>query len=376
MNHHRFTQDGSDALEKRLEDTCQEIVHDVSTFIPSHAIKALVLAGGYGRGEGGVLRTDDGDLPYNDLEFFLFLRGVARINEKRYGTAIHALEKKMTDKLGIDVEFKIASLEGFRNGPTTMFAYDLVEGHRVLMGDVDLFSSCDHHRVAAKIPHHEVTRLLMNRCSGLLFAKQRLLRGNLSEMDADFVYRNICKAKLALGDALLAMNGNYHWSCRERHLRLQSLENPHLPMQELRTLHQEGVAFKLHPTRVSLPHAECIALHEKVAHLAWTVFQHVEMMRLEKNILTPLDYTREYNKCPETSPWKNALIRLRTFGLSGWGQGHSFRYPREALFHALVVLLWSPGDLNVEWCSRQFVTRVQNWDDAVNAYQSLWCRFN
>src|SRR6185436_123023 len=72
------------------------------------------------------------------------------------------------------------------------------------------------------IPPAEATRLLMNRGTGLLLAEQRLSSG-LDSTDADFVGRNIAKAQLALGDAVLTSFGQYHWSCLERAGRVQRL---------------------------------------------------------------------------------------------------------------------------------------------------------
>src|SRR3989442_3228826 len=107
-----------------------------------------------------------------------------------------------------------------------MFYYDLVTRHHRLWGDEALLAGCDHHRDGGRIPLYEATRLLMNRCSGLLFAKERLQRDRFTHDDADFVSRNLAKAQLAFGDAVLTVNGQYHWSCRERHQRLMNLSVP------------------------------------------------------------------------------------------------------------------------------------------------------
>src|SRR6185437_1721005 len=71
----RFTMDGSDALEKHLARICEKVLGGVRALISENKLEALVLGGGYGRGQGGVLKTNSGDAPYNDLEFYVFLRG-------------------------------------------------------------------------------------------------------------------------------------------------------------------------------------------------------------------------------------------------------------------------------------------------------------
>ncbi|MGL5019355.1 MAG: hypothetical protein ACRDBP_14570 [Luteolibacter sp.] len=375
MSAPRFTRDGSDALESLIAETCTEIGHEVTRIVPADKLQALLLGGGYGRGEGGVLSTPDGDAPYNDLEFFLLISGHPRLNERRYGAAIHALEHRMTEKLGIEVEFKILSLEKLISSPTTMFYYDLVCGHRVTVGAPNALQVCSHHADAARIPMHEATRLMMNRCSSLLFAAERLSRSDFSREDLDFTARNIAKAQLALGDVILTTLGKYHWSCIQRHQALASIQEPALPMADLLAFHKDGVAFKLRPCPGSSTRDELQALHQSVTQAAWAVWSWQEGKRLGISIASPADYAHGGNKCPETSALKNSLIRLRAFGAKGL---RSFRYPREGLLNSLSLLLWAPElvPANTAWLTKQLVSPISNHQQAIAAYEKLWHRFN
>lgn len=370
-----FTRDGSDALETLIADTCEEIGREVTRIVPAEKFQALLLGGGYGRGEGGVLSTPEGDAPYNDLEFFLLISGHPRLNERRYGAAIHALEHRMTEKLGIEVEFKILSLEKLRSSPTTMFYYDLVCGHRVTAGSPDVLKTCSHHADASRIPLHEATRLMMNRCSSLLFAAERLSRSDFTKEDLDFTARNIAKAQLALGDVILTTLGKYHWSCIERDKLLASIHEPALPMADLIAFHKDGVAFKLRPCPGSSTREELQALHQAVTKAAWAVWSWQEHKRLGISTASPAEYAHGGNKCPETLPMKNVLIRLRAFGAKGL---RSFRYPREGLLNSLTILLWAPElvPANTAWLSKQLLSPVTNRHEAIAAYEKLWHRFN
>jgi hypothetical protein len=378
MNDPRYTRDGSDALESLIAETCQEIGCEVSRIVPADKFQALVLGGGYGRGEGGVLSTPDGDAPYNDLEFFLLIQGHPRLNEKRYGAEIHALEKRMTDKLGIEVEFKILSLEKLASSATTMFYYDLVCGHRVTVGPPNILDACSHHSDATKIPLHEATRLMMNRCSSLLFAAERLARSEFTQEDLDFSARNIAKAQLALGDVILTSLGQYHWSCIERHQRLGKIHEKSLPIAELLAFHEAGVAFKLRPNPGTSNREDLNALHQAVTKAAWAVWTWQESKRLGIPAASPSTYGRAGNKCPETSALKNVLVRLRAFGAKGVISPLVFRYPREALLNSLTVLLWAPEVVssNCGWLSGQLVSPVTSRQQAIAAYEKLWHRFN
>jgi hypothetical protein len=351
----RFTIDGSERLEQHLAETCALVRAGIESIIPAHQLEGLALAGGYGRGEGGVLHENGQDLPYNDLEFFVFVRGSTYINDHRFKSALHALGEKLAPAVGLEVEFKILSITRLRHSAVNMFYYDLVMGHRWLIGGEHLFNGCDHHRDATVIPLHEATRLLFNRCSGLLFASERLARKDFTGEDADFVGRNIAKTQLALGDVVLAMSGLYHWSCRERHRRLPQLPeaNPALLAH-----HAAGVAFKLHPTRSTKTHDELCQEHAELSHLAQQIFLQLESRRLKIKLTTPADYiVCKTNKCPEVPLWKNVLIHLRTRGVP---PGIT-RYPREHLLHELVTMLW---------------TNRSTEPQAVQQFAKLWSRYN
>src|SRR5205823_13904433 len=118
----------------------------------------------------------------------------------------------------------ILSLNKLRRSPVSMFYYDLVMGHRWLRGEEGLLSGCEHHRDAERIPLAVATRLMMNRCSGLLLARERLERAEFSPGDADFVGRNLAKAQLAFDTTILTAFGRNDWSCQGRHKRVNQLK--------------------------------------------------------------------------------------------------------------------------------------------------------
>ena len=138
----RFTIDGSDALEHRLDSFCREVGQTVSRVVPASKLEALVLGGGYGRGEGGVLKTTSSEEPYNDLEFYVFVRGNRLLNERRYRRALNDLADQLCLEAGIHIEFKCDSIQRLGRSPVSMFTYDLVAGHHVVCGAPDIFRNC------------------------------------------------------------------------------------------------------------------------------------------------------------------------------------------------------------------------------------------
>src|SRR5262249_36506235 len=120
----RFTLDGSDQLEHALSALCEQVVNGVQIIVPPQKLHAIALGGGYGRGEGGVLRDNAGDHPYNDLEFYVFIHGNRLWNENTFRKALHVLEVQLSNEARLHVEFKIDSLRRFRQSAVSMFSYD------------------------------------------------------------------------------------------------------------------------------------------------------------------------------------------------------------------------------------------------------------
>jgi len=374
----RFTVNGSDSLEQHIEDVCNRVLTGISHIIPARDLEGIVLGGGYGRGEGGVLKTPSGDKPYNDVEFYVFVRGHSWLSERRFSHALHVLGEELALSAGIEVEFKITSLSKLRHSPQTLFYHDLLTGHQWLLGDDKLFAGCEHHREARTIPLSEATRLLMNRCSGLLFAREKLEGKLLLVDDADFVYRNIAKTQLALGDAVLIAFGQYHWSCRERSHRLIELTAmAELPwLDEVRHGHATGAEFKLHPHRTDLSRATLQHCFGETNSLALAVWLWLESRRLGCNFATAIDYASSpINKWPGTGGWRNALANFSVFEPRALLMPRHRRHPRERILNALALLLWA-GAGNANESAQQVQRELLCSSPAANvsAYRERWRR--
>ena len=377
----RFTIDGSAALEAHLAATCEGILAGLRGLLPPRRLEAVLLGGGYGRGEGGVRMTPEGDRPYNDLEFYVCLRGNRHLNERRYHRALAVLGEILTPQAGVEVEFKITSVAELARSAISMFSYDLVAGHRWLLGSDALLSGCAHHYDAGGIPLGEATRLLMNRCSGLLLAAERLQRKIFTPGDADFIRRNIAKAELALGDAVLVTHGQYHAGCRERHHRLERIARAENTgwLREVADYHAVGVEFKLHPERGGATRESLQVSHDEVSLLAQKLWLQLESRRLGCAFATARIYAGSpLEKWPDAGRGKNLLRNLRAFGLRRALRRKTFRQPRERVCHALALLLWEPDVLRqpilLRHVQEELGTPATGFAEMVAAYCRLWER--
>jgi rhamnosyltransferase len=376
----RFTIDGGEALERELECLCRKISSAVRHLVPEPVLDGLVLAGGYGRGEGGVLAAGDHERPYNDLEFYVFVRGNRLLGEWWYQTGLRALGEELSLDAGLHVEFKVDSLPCLRSRPVSMFSHDLVSGHKIMHGSGRIFEGCEHHLSPVAIPLSEATRLLFNRCTGLLLARELLVAKEVTAGAVDFVRRNIAKAALACGDALLVTRGLYHSSCRERHQRLLDLDAGDFPglreFAAIQRLHASGMEFKLHPNLRAVPREELEHEHALISGAARAVWLWVESRRLGREFASPRHYCEwPLAKCPEQSRWHNRVLNWRSFGLRAAVGPRGGRYPRERLLNSLPLLLWDPESSRAELrrhLQSELMTPASDWKDWVRTYKTVW----
>jgi hypothetical protein len=377
----RFTLDGDDALENHIGQTCARVLSGIRGLIPARFLEAVLLGGGYGRGEGGVLRGPDGDRPYNDFEFYVSIKGNRHLNEFRYRRRLDVFGEILSPLADAEIEFKITSFAELAARPVSMFSYDLIAGHRLLLGSDSKrhLPGSDHHGRAKDIPPEEAVRLLMNRCSGLLFARIELGRDPFTPAAADFVRRNIAKVQLACGDAVLAALGQYHGSCRERHRRLERLasEEPSQWLNAVLAHHAAGVEFKLHPVLDGLPRGALMALHGEVAALALQCWLHLEARRLGRAFPSARAYAEDAGDlCPGSSPLASVLLNLRFDGFRLLAHPKPWRHPRQRIFRSLALILWEPTAFTNPRLRRLLQTELNaraltsgNW---IPAYRALW----
>ncbi len=292
---------------------------------------SLVLGGGYGRGEGGVMRGNEGEEFSNDLDYFLFDDQPAAPRLLEWCREIERIESL---ELGIDVEIKSLRQDSIGNPSCSMMFADLVAGHVIVAGDAGFLASLREQLDFSKIEPAEATRLLWNRGSGMFFSRCRM--GKPSELK--FVIRNHAKLKLALGDSWLCLNGRYTSKCRERAERLCSIEPP-LDIPMLKQWHQEGVDFKFHPFAEG-PSWQDLEAESRSLIEAWGIlYLATEAKRLDRAITDFATYLRLPRLLDQGSLLKNLLLALRDQLKRGAFLRPLGDYPRAGLMRALPCLL-------------------------------------
>lgn len=319
------------SLLETLEDHFDRMRQSIEAG-PGGKVEALILGGGYGRGEGGVWNADS-DQPelYDDLNYFLFT------DTPRDPDILQWIDKEARSegaRLRVMIQITPLARAALGDPSLSMPYFDLVAGHAVVHGPGDFLTPLQKGLDPERILPVNATELLWNRGSGLYFARCEL---ETEDGDINSAWRSIQKVKLALGDAWLCLNGLHHHLAQTRLRRLAAID---MPMKErVLMYHAEGTSFKTQPKPPPVAKRDlfrdCQELSETWKHL-WL---EVESIRLGESFRSLRDYA-SYGKrlFPESSAFANFGKALG----DRFGQGASLRPtwddPRGALFRALSLL--------------------------------------
>lgn len=338
-----FTPQGGLAVENRIARDQQLIGTAVEELVADEHFCALVLIGGYARGEGGYVYRGGVPAPFNDYDYFLVVKGM----NGRAIAALRPLLAKLAEKLslevGVEVDLEILRQEGLRSArPSLMFA-EMLWGHKVVAGDVAILESMPPMPIE-ELPPGEFTRLMLNRGALLLLNQLAITTNELHTMEqrAQFI-KYLFKSMLACGDARLAARGQYHPSYAEKWRRLQLLED--LPEN---FLHHYKLALdaKFKPDFSAFANIDLEQWQEYFV----TTWRHslgvLESVRLKQPIHHWGNYAsaavdKGQSSGDLSASLKNLAVTLRDYGPlelitnTRW----SLRYPRERLISILPSLL-------------------------------------
>ena len=370
-----YTRLAEPVLERRIDQDLGYLVEEIRRVVPAKRLAAIVLGGGYGRGDGGMRITDQGPAPYNDYDLFVVLRRASYWRRRSIRRSLAQQRPRWESALDLEVEACVCTEQGLRRWPLTLRQFDLAEGHRVLWGDASIRDALELPR-GGTLPLVEGARLLVNRGSLLAYCKgQRAARSKLAPEERSRVIRYLHKAILACGDAVLMSAGCYATDSDLRVARLRTIPGP--PSMRLDAL-RAWYAYVVDSRRVgreTIPPG-CTSLDEFFARV-WLLYEQVhrwfEGERLRVKPLRWTDYIRApFNKYP----------------LSDWTARHADRArhlggPR-ALSRRAATLRYGHENVVAGWLAELLYLRGQpaiatlhqvsseSWNQQFREYWSLW----
>ncbi len=334
---------GSETFNRELDETLQSLAADVADAL-GETLVALILGGGYGRGEGAVYLDFEGPKPYNDLDLFLVVKDSRRVDLK----ALHRISRRYESWLGIDVDFsRPVSVKQLPTMACSLMWHDLACGHRVLYGPEDILEANLPAAMIEPPAPIESLRLLLNRGAGLLWA-MRVEREIEPAPDSEFVRRNYFKVALALGDAVLIVKRRHQtaYTGRDRRYAQLEAEQPEVAQLGLGRLYEEALRFRFNPHQFDEVTIDFSKLVEMAMYwertLLWVERQRTGQAFLDVEAYARWSGIREADNHRMAELGKNVLRNLSVARFS-------WRHPREWLYRQLPVLLCRAKPENAEW---------------------------
>jgi predicted AlkP superfamily pyrophosphatase or phosphodiesterase len=241
----QFSIDSDPKITSVVQNHLSLIVDQIRETAPD--AKAIILTGGFGRGEGSVISTGDSYRPLNDYDFFVACDEGLRANLKSLGSSLAV-------RIGIDyVDIGPVHPDWIDKLSLTLFTYDLKYGSKTIWGDESLLESIPLF-APSEIPLEEGYQLLQNRIAGLLLGlnPHMLASPHWTESESAFLIHQIAKAAMAIGDFRLLALGDYSTSYQQRLDRILSLHRAlEMSDSEIKLL-ERAYTFKLVPNYAEL----------------------------------------------------------------------------------------------------------------------------
>jgi len=247
---------------------------------------AIILHGGYGRGEGSWIVENGEHRPYNDYDIFLIIEKKIPENE------LNDIRKCLAKEIGIKwVDIMQLHPDELSSLRLSIKNFDLKYASKVIYGDeniLELIPEMD----ATQMPLVEGEILFFTRlwtllgCLGLKGVNQ-VLRGEASR----FFRNQMAKSVLAVVDVMLLLKGGYHPSYRERVRRVIELYPERDSIHELA---KWALDEKLWPKVIEMSDEEVIGLYSQVQSLFFKKMFNILSAYYNQKIKTAYDVERHY----------------------------------------------------------------------------------
>jgi len=237
----RLTLIGGPPVESTLRELILKATRAILGLVPNENLKALVLGGGYGRGEGGIRIGEDGERPANNLDLLLFTVGLRTAPRAQLTAKVnHALDT-LRRRSGMGIDFSVVDARRMERDRVRVLWYDVRHGHKLLAGDPAFLQGLTRF-TAENIDRREMADLVINRGALLVLNDVILASGPLTPVRREAVLTHTAKAVIGYGDAFLFTRGAYHWSYAERRHRMAEMKIP--ASQEFKALYETAMRYR------------------------------------------------------------------------------------------------------------------------------------
>jgi len=379
----RYTFDGDETVEARIERDQQTVRAAVGCVVPERVLRALILTGGYGRGEGGYTRTADGRVaPFNDYDYVVVLDVVSRRALRAYRARLNALGARLERRLGLEVD-----LFGLRTRSLLVARPSLLWAETqwcccVLAGDAGIVQRM-RPMAFERLPLSEFAWLLLHRGALLLAgALQLCAMDAIAPSHRARIVHHLLKVVLACGDAQLAARACYHPSYPEKLARLARLAGRDDRLAALMPRYRQALEARFHPDPLQARALDAAALYREVVRLwldALRALEHVRlgMARPDWRGYATMGTDGQAGGDGVPTVMRHLAMYWREHGLAALlrDPAHARLDPRARLLSVLPMLLLEEEcyDPTIV-CRALVIPQTRDWRSAAQAFLTQWRR--
>lgn len=281
---HNYSVYGDNRINGKVENDMRVIANRLSR--EYEGIVALILVGGFGRGEGSVLIKNYATKVVNDYDIVMITEKPMCLGQ------IDKIKGELAKEVGITwIDIYAHDIGKLKRLRKTIFNYDLKYASHVFWGDPGILFLIPEMD-PSKMPLVEGEKLFVTRLWTFLgpFSVEFLDR-ELSDDEAFFLANQMSKALLACIDVLLLSKGAYHPSYIERNKRVKDV---YPDMEGFYEMFDWAVDFKLKPKLNA--YGDLIKLYLQVKDLYLEIMRDFLRLLYKKTFSDWFEYCSLYRK--------------------------------------------------------------------------------
>ncbi len=277
-NSEKFTFKGLPEIEAKLQTMLNEIKEIITTYFTPDYREALLLIGGYGKGEGGVEVRDGYYYPHNNLDLLLLTKSLSQKELMETKQQILDLLIPINQKYQIGIDISVMPFSKLIKSTPLLIWYEMYHGHHLLLGNAETIAQLPFGDIK-KVPQEELIALLINRGSLLIINDWIFDQGlDKNPRYQKIIIKHMMKAIIGYGDALLFFLGDYHWSYEEKLKRI--LKNPKIP-KNFALLYKEAAHFRFEPNYSAYLNQDLKSWTSSIRPQLAEIFLKCESIRLQ-----------------------------------------------------------------------------------------------